>query len=248
MKMSKWNVLGCVVTSVVLGSAAWGESVAVSLVDLGCGPENCAQDDRADMVWHDTSTGEVTLLFMTDTGLDLIESDFTLDGVEITEGAGGQDYQPGTISFSFPGNSSYDNDNSNSSNSNSSAPDNSNDYEGSGASATYEVFGTISDLQVVARGCNHNTTDLAGAFGVTKFDLTAEAINANGTACAATAYVAPYPANLAPSHGLEHYITAFRVNSNGFGDPFDNFTMSINPPPIDAPPGVMRVSLERKPR
>ena len=101
--ISRLNVLGCVVTSLLVGSSAFGGSAAVSVADLGRGPLNAGVDQNHDIIWHDASTGQVTLHFLTDTGLDLIESEFTLDGLELTEGLEGTEYSAGTIVFNNNG-------------------------------------------------------------------------------------------------------------------------------------------------
>ena len=57
MIISKWNIAGCAITSAIMASAAWSSPKAVNVTDLGCGPENCGQDQRGDIVWHDSNTG-----------------------------------------------------------------------------------------------------------------------------------------------------------------------------------------------
>ncbi|MCH2132844.1 MAG: VCBS repeat-containing protein [Phycisphaerales bacterium] len=247
--MTKQTVLGCALTSFLISAPAWSESTAVGVADLGCGPAACGPDGSADIIHHDPSTGGVTLHYLSGTGIDLLESDFTLDGVEIVDGGAGDNYEPGQITFSLVGGSDdggSDNSNSTSDNSNSSDPGlgGAVPHDGGVASASYEVFGRISDLAVVSSGCDHtDNLDAVGAFGVTSFDLSATATNANGSNCLATAYVAPQPAQ---TGGLdaEDFITAFRVVKKGLGDPNDNFIMSINPTPTELPAGVVRVSLD----
>ncbi|MCH2151949.1 MAG: VCBS repeat-containing protein [Phycisphaerales bacterium] len=231
MMISKWNMAGCAITSVIMTSAVWSNPQAVNVTDLGCGPENCGQDSRGDIVWHDPATGRVTLHYLTDNGVSLISSDFTLDGIEIPEGAGGQGYQPGTILFSLP-DGSGDSD------------------SGSGASARYEVYGTLSELEVSAAGCNFvGTSDEAA--GLTSFALEAISPNTNGTTdldASATAYVSPVPkSGITNGVDVKRVVTAFRVLSPGVGTPNDNFEMYLQfatDPAGVAPAGRILVQLD----
>ena len=97
--MSRWNLLGCVLTGLLLGTSAIGSDVAVSVTDLGRGPQNASPDQNHDIIRHDPSSGRVTLHFMTSSGIDLIESEFTLDGLEIADGFEGEEYSAGSIIF-----------------------------------------------------------------------------------------------------------------------------------------------------
>jgi hypothetical protein len=234
MIISKWNVAGCVITSAIMSSAAWSSPQAVNVTDLGCGPENCGQDQRGDIVWHDSNTGRVTLHYLTDTGINLISSDFTLDGIDIPEGTGGQDYRPGTIFFSFPNGSGNSNSSSGSS--------------GSGASANYEVYGTLSELEVASAGCNFIGTALEDS-GLTSFVLEAVSPNTNGTAdlnANATAYVSAVPkADATNGVDVAKVITAFRVAFAGVGQPNDNFEMYLQWADLGvAPAGRILVQLD----
>ena len=220
----KWNLLGCVSTSLLIGASAFGDSVAVSVTDLGCGPQNCGPDTHADIIRHDASTGEITLHYMTQNGLDLIESDFTLDGLTI-EGDGGENYSAGIINF------------------------NNNDTNGTGASARYEVNGKISDLVLSNPGSGY-TRNLTGKseYGAQVINLRAIILNENGTLtdgvqATATAYVAPFPGlpstdgallpEVPAANNNRSWFTAFRIEDGGIGGP-PNSTLKMKMPFIDA--------------
>ncbi|MDG2422805.1 MAG: VCBS repeat-containing protein [Phycisphaerales bacterium] len=209
--ISRLNVLGCVVTSLLVGSSAFGGSAAVSVADLGRGPLNAGVDQNHDIIWHDASTGQVTLHFLTDTGLDLIESEFTLDGLELTEGLEGTEYSAGTIVF------------------------NNNETGGSGARANYEVNGRITNLEVTSAGMNHslntrplNEGGIGGGisedYGIRSFSLIAVNSNENGTNADADAYVAPYPDGDTDD---QSHITGFKIISAGSGANIDGMSMPV---------------------
>ncbi|MEE2908186.1 MAG: hypothetical protein VX527_10210, partial [Planctomycetota bacterium] len=216
--MSKLNMVGCLATSLLLGSAAWGGSIAVSVADLGRGPANAPADLNHDIIRHDTGTGRVTIHHVDHTGLDLIESEFTLDGLELTDDQAGTEYSAGQIIF------------------------NNNGTNGSGARANYEVNGRITSLELTSGGSNHNvnTDRLPGAgpltdSGLRMFPLVAENSNANGTNANANAFVAPYPNKDVDDHS---HVTGFRIISPGSGANIDgisipSFRLSLYPIPAN---------------
>ncbi len=196
-------------TSLLLGASALGDSVAVSVVDLGCGTANCAPDSHADIIRHDASTGEITLHYMTETGLDLIESDFTLDDLVLEAGNEGVDYSAGNIIF------------------------NNNGTSGTGASASYEVNGEISNLRLAATGSGYDRNLVAlDDHGVRSFRMAASLRNANGTGfsdivgATGTAFVSPFPGD-DPANSNRSWFTAFRIESAGLGGP-PNSAVRIN--------------------
>jgi hypothetical protein len=198
--MNTWNLIGCTATSLLLGVPALGESVAVSVVDLGCGTANCAPDSHADIIRHDSSTGEITLHYMTQTGLDLIESDFTLNQLILGSGNEGTGYSAGNIIF------------------------NSNGTNGSGASAKYEVNGELSGLELASSGSGYDQNLSAlDVHGVQTFPIVASLRNVNGTFsptadASGTTFIAPFPGGN-PANANRSWFTAFRIDSTGLGGP-----------------------------
>lgn len=197
--MNRWNLIGCMATSLLLGASALGGSVAVSVVDLGCGTPNCGPDTNSDIIRHDASTGEITLHYMTPTGIDLIESEFTLDDL-IIEDVGNGNYSAGVVVFNNSGTG------------------------GTGASASYEVNGKLSDLSVAAPGSGYDLNlDQLDVHGVHTFQIAASVRNANGTfkigvEAAGTAFVAPFPGG-DPANSNRSWFTAFSIESPGVGGP-----------------------------
>ncbi|MDG2095620.1 MAG: VCBS repeat-containing protein [Phycisphaerales bacterium] len=197
--MNTWNLIGCTATSLLLGASALGGSVAVSVVDLGCGTPNCGPDTHGDIIRHDASTGEITLHYMTQSGVDLIESEFTLDDLVI-EDVGNGNYSAGTIIFNNTGTG------------------------GTGASASYEVDGKLSELAVAAPGGGYDTAlDALDTHGVHTFKIAASLRNDNGTfadgvGATGTAFVAPFPGGN-PNNSNRSWFTAFSIESPGFGGP-----------------------------
>jgi len=208
--MSRWNLLGCVLTGLLLGTSAIGSDVAVSVTDLGRGPQNASPDQNHDIIRHDPSSGRVTLHFMTSSGIDLIESEFTLDGLEIADGFEGEEYSAGSIIF------------------------NNNGTSGTGARASYEVSGRITNLTVTSSGSGHiNTRPLndggigdgpAEDYGMTAWTWIATNDNENGTDANADIYVAPYPAG---DNTNSSALTAFKIISPGSGANIDGVSMPV---------------------
>ena len=133
---------------------------------------------------------------MTPTGIDLIESEFTLDDL-IIEDVGNGNYSAGVVVFNNSGTG--------------------------GTGVGYEVNGLLSDLSVATGSGYDLNLDQLDVHGVHTFQIAASVRNANGTfkngvEAAGTAFVAPFPGG-DPANSNRSWFTAFSIESPGVGGP-----------------------------